>query len=173
MIDIDKILNIVAVFSALSGLLTLIALFVVDLRIWILPNIYILIFAILGIVFHASLGFEWLSALHMVYGMLVGGGTLFMIRYIGNWYYKVESMGLGDVKLFLGAGLWLGVDGIINALIIGALAGLFHGAVVIIQNNLRTSKPTSLRRMRIPAGPGFIIGIILAGVIQYYHHFMP
>jgi leader peptidase (prepilin peptidase)/N-methyltransferase len=171
MIDTAELSSIATGLCALGGLLTLIALVSVDLRQWVLPNIYILIFAILGVGFHASLGFAWLSALHMVYGMLVGGGTLFMIRYFGNWYYGVESLGLGDVKLFLAAGLWLGVEAIINALIIGAIAGLFHGAIFALQNNLRTGRSSSLRHMRIPAGPGFIIGIIAAGFIQFHGQF--
>ena len=169
----SEILHIVASVFALGGLSMLIALFIVDLRIWILPNIYIAAFAIFGVGFHASLSFEWLAPLDMLYGMLTGGGTLFIIRCFGNWYYGVESLGLGDVKLFLAAGLWLDAEAIINALIIGALVSLFHGAIVMMQNNLRNNKKTSFRHMRIPAGPGFIIGIIGAGIIEYHTMLLP
>jgi leader peptidase (prepilin peptidase)/N-methyltransferase len=61
-------------------------------------------------------------------GAVVGGGLLYLTGWLGQWIFKRESMGGGDVKLVAGMGLFLGVSGILDGLIwacgMGALVGI-------------------------------------------------
>lgn len=95
----------------------------------------------------------------------MGGGLLLAIRTIANGYYKTDTLGLGDVKLMAAAGLWLGVEHVLIALIIGAGAGVIHGGIYWVYLNFIKHKKTSFHRLKLPAGPGLIIGIVVCGVI--------
>jgi leader peptidase (prepilin peptidase) / N-methyltransferase len=102
----------------------------------------------------------WQSLLQALLGVLVGGGVLWVLGAIGDFIFKKESMGGGDIKLLAMIGAFLGwklallalplasvigaVVGIIEKirtkssviafgpyLAIAALAGLFWGAQII------------------------------------------
>lgn len=143
----------------------LITLIVIDIKEWLLPNIYVFPFAVLGILFHVTTGFTLLDSSDLFLGFIAGGGTLLAIRTIANGIYKTDTLGLGDVKLLAAAGLWLGLHGVILSLILGASAGLVHGVIYWAYLNFYKKKKTSFRRLKMPAGPGFIAGIILAAFI--------
>ena len=72
-------------------------------------------------------------------------------------------MGLGDVKLMAAGGVWLGLEGAITALCVGAFAGLLHGIFVLLYARMRHGRSESFRDMTIPAGPGFCIGLAAVG----------
>lgn len=146
---------------ALVGLVLLIILAVIDLREYLLPNRYVFPFGGLGLLFHSATGFEELILENVMFGALLGGGVLLLIRWIGGLYYKQEAMGLGDVKLMTAAGLWLGPASTMMAMTMGAMAGLFYGIGVAFYRYLWRKQPFSLHRLVIPAGPGFIVGIIM------------
>jgi leader peptidase (prepilin peptidase)/N-methyltransferase len=82
------------------------------------------------------------------------------VRWAGNAYYGRESMGLGDVKLMAAAGLWLGPHGVILALICGAVAGVMHGCGLALVKRLKTGLWPPMSQLELPAGPGFIVGMI-------------
>ena len=102
------------IFFAIAGVL--VAHTIIDLRHWILPDKLNIALALLMMALHASYHFEILSPIDMAFGALIGGGLLLIIRAGGNAYYKMESMGLGDVKLLAAAGLGLGAFGTIMAI---------------------------------------------------------
>ncbi len=156
---------------ALLGLIVLIVLSVIDLRTWLLPNKFVATFALLGVAFHALLQFELIPVHQMIFGALVGGGILYVIRMGGNAYYKQDTLGLGDVKLLAAAGLWLGVEGVVIALTAGAFAGLLHGIAVGLIQAAREKRKPSLARLMIPAGPGFCVGIIGTWVWLFHEYF--
>ena len=172
-----EILAILCLTTAI-GLLVLLA--VIDFRTFLLPNIYVAPFAILGIIFHISTDFYYLSLTQMIIGGIAGYGLLYIIRAAGNKYYGQDSLGLGDVKLLGASGLWLGLDGVLFAMTLGAMAGLIHGVIFAIYKKLKTKEPFSIARLTIPAGPGFVIGILLVGawlyqdfIIQSIYDFLP
>ena len=164
----DFSLDLVAAASALAGLIVLGILSVIDLRVWLLPNKYVLIFALLGVAFHAALHFSLLAPHEMIYGALLGSGILYVIRICGNAYYKQDTLGLGDVKLLAAAGLWLGLEGVVFALTAGAFAGLLHGIGVATAKAIKEKSPINLKRLMIPAGPGFCVGIIASWLYLFY-----
>lgn len=153
----------------ITALALLVILSVIDLRVRLLPNVYVLPLAICGVIFHVSTGFSYLPSPH---DMLIGGGVGFMMLYLlratANRYYGQDALGLGDVKLMGAAGLWLGIDGVLFAMTLGAVAGLIHGLGYAALVALRNKAPLSLSRLEIPAGPGFALGII--AVAGWYYH---
>ena len=102
-------------------------------------------------------------------GAALGFGVLWIIRLAASRYYGQDALGLGDVKLMGAAGLWLGAEGITLALTLGATAGLIHGLGVAAYNAKKSGGPMQLARLQIPAGPGFVIGILIVGIMQYAH----
>lgn len=156
------------VFGCLFGAIgTLIALSVIDLRVRLLPNTLVLTFALLGLAFHIVTNNTHLTPLDMLIGAALGYGILFTIRFIANYWYQQDTLGLGDVKLLAAAGLWLGPQGVLAAMTVGALAGMLHGLGVAVYTALRTGQKFNLSRLEIPAGPGFAIGIIAVGLYQF------
>ena len=158
----------IALLCLIAALALLVLLSVIDFKTFLLPNIYVAPFAVLGVGFHALTGFYYLSLQSVIIGGLAGFAILYAIRAAGNKYYKQDSLGLGDVKLLGAGGLWLGLEGVMLAMTIGAFFGLLHGLIYACYLKLATQKPFSLTRLTIPAGPGFAAGIIVVGGWLYY-----
>jgi leader peptidase (prepilin peptidase) / N-methyltransferase len=156
---IEMLLVIVCI--AASALL--VVLTYIDLRDRLLPNIYVLPLALLGIAFHALTDFRFCTPQAMALGALAGAGTLLFIRTAANAYYKKDTLGLGDVKLMGAAGLWLGLDHIFLGLAIGAGLGVIHGLAYAF-----VKKEKSLSTLAIPAGPGFIGGIVMVFLLKIF-----
>ncbi len=155
---------IIALASLVLAAGILIALSIIDFKTWLLPDPLNLSLAILGVVFHIATHFQIIPPHEMIFGALAGAGLLYIIRIAGNSYYKQESLGLGDVKLLGAAGLWLGLEGTILAIILGAAAGIAHGVILAAVIAARNKTRFSLKRLALPAGPGFCTGIALAGL---------
>lgn len=156
--DTLHLLGLVSVLLASAGLL--VTLFIIDIRHFLLPNIYVFPLGLCGILFHFLTDFTLLSPTEMIGGALVGGGFLYLVRAAGTYYYKQEAMGLGDVKLLISGGIWLGPSGVLFAIIAGAGAGIIHGILIAAYISIKNKTPFNIKRLIIPAGPGFIIGLI-------------
>lgn len=159
-----EIFALLCIFLAIA-LLVLLA--VIDFKTFLLPNIYVGPFAVLGIIFHIATDFYYLSLQGMMIGGAAGYGILYLIRMAGNKYYGQDSLGLGDVKLLGASGLWLGLEGVLFAMTIGAFAGLVHGLIYALYRKITTKEPFTITRLIIPAGPGFIVGILCIGGWMY------
>lgn len=159
------ILPIVCVLSA-AGLL--IALSAIDLKHWILPDELNFAFGLSGVIFHFATGYMFLDIRTMLLGAALGAGLLYAIRFVANRQYGRDTLGLGDVKLLGAAGLWLGIDGVLQAVTLGALAGLVHGLLFALHLKIVKKAPFSLGNLSIPAGPGFAIGIFAVGVYMFH-----
>lgn len=157
----------IALLALFIAFCLLCILAVIDFRTRLLPNIYVYPYALLAVMFHAVTNFSTATPAHVLLGALCGGGLLYGIRLIANTIYKTDTLGLGDVKLMGAAGLWLGVDYIFLALCVGAFAGVLHGLLYIVLVKIKTGKLLKLDTLSIPAGPGFIVGIILVGFLKF------
>lgn len=154
---------IITVALALILLLTLISIAVliyVDLKEFMLPNEFVFIFGAMGFAFHAFHQFSILPLSALIIGAICGGALLWIIRFFANRHYQSDTLGLGDVKLLFAGGLWLGFEGIFIAITLGAIAGLLHGLILAM---IQRVSPSGLI---IPAGPGFIVGLIATAIIQ-------
>lgn len=139
----------------------------IDLRTRILPNELIISFVVFGCALHVALYFSVLSYTDMLVGGLFSFTLMTLIRVGAGYYYKREAFGQGDVKLLSAAGIWLGMEYFLVALILGALAGIIHGLVLAQMQAHHTGERPKMNQLMMPAGPGFVAGILLTGIYMY------
>lgn len=159
----------IAILCLICAALLLIRLSVVDLQIRLLPNRLVLAFALLAIPFHAASSGATLAPMEIIIGAALGYGILYGIRLVANALYQQDTLGLGDVKLMGAAGLWLGPEGILMALSLGALFGMLHGLGAGFYQAKKTGTKLDLNTLEVPAGPGFALGIAALALYQYRH----
>ena len=110
---------------ALPGLITLWLLLqtgIADMKYKIIPDQFVIALAVtaLGfIAFHSSYRV-------MMFGALIGGGSILLMGIIGQLIFRKEAVGFGDVKLFAAIGLMSGVKGVVIIL----LFTIFSSALV-------------------------------------------
>ena len=149
----------------------LLALSIIDLKHWILPDELNLALALTGVAFHMLTAYKFLSIQDILIGAALGGGLLYVIRFFSNRHYGRDTLGLGDVKLLGAAGLWLGLEGTLQAITLGAFAGMVHGILYAFYIARKNKAAFSISQLSIPAGPGFAIGILIAGYILLADYF--
>ena len=117
------------VFTAIPFLM---ALLVIDLRHMILPNQLVFILFLIGVarLFYFSVAgvFTQASDMFVTYflGAVFYGFASWLVGFTVTKILKKDSLGFGDVKFFIVAGLWLGIDVAPQFLILsGSLAILF------------------------------------------------
>lgn len=164
---LDMTTLILALLCLSTAAALLVALSVIDLRVRLLPDRLVGPLALLALVFHSVSAFHFVTLPEIVYGAALGGGILYGIRFVANYVYKQDTLGLGDVKLLLAAGMWLGTDGVLLAMTLGAACGLVHGLGVALYQKYVKKQPFSLARLEVPAGPGFAVGIALAALYKF------
>lgn len=101
-------------------------------------------------------------------GGLIGACSLLAVDLLGRAIYKKESMGFGDVKLMAWAGIFLGVKGVIVALIFALWVAAVAGLIL-----LRVRKRSGNQDHQMPFGPflaaGSVFAIFFAGrVVSWY-----
>jgi len=86
----------------------------------------------IGVGLLGSLLFLPLTFLNSLFGVLLGGGSLFLVATLYQWLFKREGMGGGDVKLLAMIGSFLGWKAVILTILIGSLIGSITGIVIIL-----------------------------------------
>lgn len=114
-------------FLALWGFL-LVALFWIDLDFQLLPDVLTLPGVLLGIA--AALTLPG-GARHALFGVVVGSGALWLLRWGYSRVRGMEGMGFGDIKLAAMFGAVLGWQLTLVTLFLAALAGSIWGAILI------------------------------------------
>ncbi len=129
-------LSLAAIFYMIIFSL-LVVVFVYDLKTELTPEIFVwiaLILTFLGSWYFGNLGF-----MNMIYGGLIGGGSLALLVYVS----KEKWMGAGDIKIgiILGllVGLHLAVFGLFLAFLLGSIAGLIY--IKIANKTIKDSLP--------------------------------
>lgn len=167
MIPSYDVFNLFAIF--LLSVIFL-AIFFIDLRHYIIPNELIVVGLISGLVFAVlksvsfmwsgfniiqPIAFKWSILLDALYGSLIGAGAFVGIMLLGEWMFKKEAMGMGDVKLMAVVGLFLGfkltVLSMFLAFVVGSIISVFLLATKI-----------KSREDMVPFGPFIIVGSMLA-----------
>ncbi len=95
---------------------------------------------------------HWHGLVNSLLGLIVGGGTVWMVRIIGHWAFGREAMGFGDVTLMAMIGSFIGWQpSFIVFFMLAPLCALVAAAVTF-----------SLRSHReIPFGPYLSVGALL------------
>ena len=107
----------------------MIVLFAIDLEHHLLPNLITLPGIVIGLLFSLLFPPGPRSAL---IGMLIGGGSLWLIGMAYSRYSGQEGMGGGDVKMLAMIGAFLGWKLVLVTLVFSSIAGAVIGVMVIV-----------------------------------------
>lgn len=121
--------NSLAFIIFYSGLLII---FFTDLKYYLILDKITIPLSIVGLVF-TFFNFNPFDVdiLSSLLGGAVGYLIIYIIRFLFFKIRKVEGMGLGDAKLFLMIGIWLGIKSIYLILASSALVGAVVGSLII------------------------------------------
>lgn len=105
------------------------------------------------IFFLASLALPSLTYWDALLGILVGGGSLFLVAWTYHLITKKEGMGGGDIKLLAMIGALIGWKGVLFTIFISSAAGALSGMTIMLltRQNLK---------LAVPFGPFLAIGAI-------------
>ncbi|MEW5924341.1 MAG: A24 family peptidase, partial [Candidatus Zixiibacteriota bacterium] len=143
----------------------LIVIFFIDYDFQIIPDVISLPSMVIGL--GVSLIPGGIGIIASAIGLLVGGGVLYLIAVMGDWLFKKESMGGGDIKMAAMLGSFLGWQKVILIFFgsagVGLIVSLF---VMLFSKKLRSSRV-------IPFGPFLAIAAFMAiifgdKIIAYY-----
>jgi len=144
---------------------SLVVIFFIDLEFQIIPDWFTLPGVVLGVAyafFNTDVG--WKNGL---IGLAVGGGGFLLLAYFGQWVFKKESMGGGDIKMAAMLGAFLGWQKLLVVLLLASLTAVLTFFVI------KLLKPKSLADRIIPFGPFLAIAALAAyywgaQVISFY-----
>ncbi|MBN1578387.1 MAG: prepilin peptidase [Chitinispirillaceae bacterium] len=145
--------SIVVYATRVSFLLLIIPISMIDLRHYIIPDLFTLPFLVIaaGIAFLPGSP----TPLTALYGILAGGGLLLAIGAIGSLLLKKDAMGGGDIKLMAAAGALWGAQTALLSILFGALLGSVYGIVLMAIRKLNSDH-------QIPFGPFLGAGVWIA-----------
>lgn len=131
---------------------SLVAIFFIDLDHQIIPNAITYPGMIVGL---AGSLFVAPGIVDSVIGFLVGGLSLLGVAYLGEWLFKKEAMGGGDIKMAAMMGAFVGWQKILLIFFGGAVIGMVVSLIWMgISKNLRD-------RRVIPFGPFLAMAALL------------
>jgi len=146
--------SIIPIFPLLKDLFLisfLIPIFFIDLKHQIIPNSLSYPLIISGVI----LSFLQRTLLSSAAGIGIGGGALFLIYFIGSHLLKEESMGMGDIKLSMGIGAFLGGEKTLLFLFLSFIIGGIFAAIFLL---LHLKK----KRERIPFAPFLTVSALIS-----------
>jgi len=138
----------------------------IDFKKFILPDMLTLAVFLMGVLIALS------DPIHVnivggAIGAAAGYGASWALRWGVYMIKKEEALGLGDVKLFGAAGMWVGVEGVISVAFYGSLITL----LAVLLKAIITRKG-SLKDV-VPFGPGIAVGIVITILYGPMHNHIP
>lgn len=137
----------------------LIAISFIDLDFQIIPDVLSIGGVVVG--FLLSLGRPLFrnidpkfGMLDSLYGIALGGGLLFAIAWLYQFFTKREGMGGGDIKLLGMIGAFCGIKGVVFSLVSGSVIGTIVGIPLMIAKGRDT-------KYAIPFGPFLSLGALV------------
>jgi len=147
---ITAILGLTAIYCAMQ-------ISVTDMRRRIIPDVYLFPLMLIGLIFTSF--FDWIvspaqsvAAATFAYasGMIIG--VIFeKSKYVKKQKYEYPPIGMGDIKLMMTGGIWLGMTGLAIAVLFATLSGAIWSKVK--------------KQKFIPFAPFFISGAIISLLI--------
>ncbi len=149
---------------AVGGVLAcgvLLAVALIDWDTFLIPDELSLGLALAGLLFSpfnpyfdaGHFGVWWLAPYWSVRGGALGFGLGWAVAAGGEAIFKKEAFGGGDVKLLAGIGVWTGVTGAFDALMLGSLFGSIYGIALLCSGRAKRSDA-------IPFGPFLAAGAV-------------
>lgn len=144
--------TVLLVFLLATSAAILLALCIIDLRRYQLPDPLNAAFGGLGLAFHLLSPYGFLPLASLGIAALLSAGLFLGLRWLFRKYRHVEALGLGDVKFITAASFWVGLDGIFWVIALEALSTICAAALY----RLRGRQPSkhSTVSLRVPFGPG-------------------
>jgi leader peptidase (prepilin peptidase)/N-methyltransferase len=142
----------------------LIVVTVIDLYHQIIPDVISLPGIGVGVL--ASLILPQLTFFDSLKGLILGGGSLFIVATLYQWLFKREGMGGGDVKLLAMIGAFLGWKAVILTILLGSLIGSIIGISIMILKGKDF-------KYAVPFGPFLSLGAVISlfygeNIIRWY-----
>lgn len=139
----------------------LIVISVIDYDYYIIPNVISLPGTVIGVAlaginnyFHIFTFPLCATLLDSVFGILAGGGFLYLVSEGYFRLRKKEGLGMGDVKLLAMTGAFFGPEGSIYTIFVGSLLGSVLGILLILLSGRKFSH-------QLPFGPYLALGTTL------------
>jgi leader peptidase (prepilin peptidase)/N-methyltransferase len=150
-----------------SFIAALIVITVIDLYHQIIPDVISI--PGIGVGLLSALIIPHITFFNSLMGILLGGGSLFVVATLYQWLFKREGMGGGDVKLLAMIGAFLGWDAVILTILLSSLVGSITGIVIMAFKGKDF-------KYAIPFGPFLSIGAVVAffyknEIISWYLQF--
>ena len=136
-----------------SFVAALIVITVIDLYHQIIPDVISIPGVGVGLL--GALILPHITFFNSLMGILLGGGSLFVIATLYQWLFKREGMGGGDVKLLAMIGAFLGWDAVILTILLSSLIGSITGMVIMVLKGKGF-------KYAIPFGPFLSLGAVIA-----------
>lgn len=148
--------NIIDLVISLTFVSMIIIIFVSDFHYLIIPDSVLLFFSIILLI---ELVIK--NGIYNIYVPLLNGLSSFIVMYgiklLGDFIFKRESMGGGDIKLLFVIGMVLGFPQALFAIFVGSIVGLPIALVILFRKKNHV----------IPFGPLLGIGSIIVLLTQF------
>ncbi len=128
---------------------TLLVITFIDIDHQIIPDVITL--PGIPIFFGASFALPQITYIESILGLLIGGGSLFLVAWMYHLLTKKEGMGGGDIKLLGMMGAIIGWKGVLFTIFAASAVGTVSGMLIM----LKTRKSMKLA---VPFGPFLAIG---------------
>jgi leader peptidase (prepilin peptidase)/N-methyltransferase len=128
---------------------TLLAITFIDIDHQIIPDVITL--PGIPIFFAASFALRQITFVESILGILVGGGSLFLVAWLYHLFTKKEGMGGGDIKLLAMIGAVIGWKGVLFTIFVASAVGTLTGMLIIL-------KTRKTMKLAVPFGPFLAVG---------------
>jgi leader peptidase (prepilin peptidase)/N-methyltransferase len=151
-------------FSFVSAL---IVMTVIDLYHQIIPDVISI--PGIGVGLLGALIVPYITFFNSLMGILLGGGSLFVVATLYQWLFKREGMGGGDVKLLAMIGAFLGWEAVILTVLLSSMVGSITGIIIMVLKGKDF-------KYAIPFGPFLSLGAVISlfyknEIISWYFQF--
>jgi len=142
----------------------LIVITVIDLYHQIIPDAISL--PGIGVGLLASLLIPQITFFNSLIGILLGGGSLFIVATFYQWLFKREGMGGGDIKLLAMIGAFLGWKAVLLTILLSSFIGSVTGILMMVVKGKDF-------KYAIPFGPFLSLGAVISlfygqNIINWY-----
>ena len=131
----------------------LIVITVIDLYYQIIPDVISL--PGIGIGLLGAFIIPRITFFESLIGIISGGGSLFLVATVYQWFFKREGMGGGDVKLLAMIGAFLGWKAVILTILLSSFIGSIIGVIVMLIKGKDF-------KYAIPFGPFLALGAVIS-----------
>jgi len=131
---------------------TLLVITFIDIDHRIIPDVITL--PGIPIFFAASFAVPQITFVESLIGILVGGGSLFLVAWLYHLLTKKEGMGGGDIKLLGMMGAIIGWKGVLFTIFVASAIGTVSGLLIML-------KTRKTMKLAVPFGPFLAIGGIV------------